>query len=255
MRNARKKIMAVGALLVVCLMVFCCCGAPGEASPQNGTGQVTMSQPGDAGAAAKNAEPQEEDVQDAAAQPGVMQALQSVIAGETEFFETGLEKKLNIADLRQAVSTDSEVTVEVEDFTVMDLDGDGSGEVVLWLSVNGNEYYGCEVLHEEDQQVYGYCIPYRAFNSLKEDKTFTFSSGAGNTGIGIMKFDKTVYEIEKIVLSEVSYDEDNNPSVGFHVKGKQASQQDFNAEMEKQNEKKDAVRYGFTDQNVEAYIR
>ena len=78
--------------------------------------------------------------------------------------------------MRQAVSPDDEAAVAIAAFTVIDLDGDSVKEVVLWLAVNGNEY-GCEILHCQNEKIYGYLLPYRAFNSLKEDGTFHFRAG------------------------------------------------------------------------------
>lgn len=177
--------------------------------------------------------------------------IKEVMRGEKDFFETGIGQNLNIKDLWKVVSSDSTVKAEVEKFTVIDLDGDGIDEVVLWIKANGIDY-GCEILRYDGEDVYGYLMWYRAFNGLKEDGTFSFSGGAADSGFGKLKFEGKTCNTEKISYSESDYDSDDEITVSFFVNGEDTSKELFEMEIQKQDEKKDAVWYDFTDENIAA---
>ncbi len=121
----------------------------------------------------------------------------SILLGKKDFICTDWanNKRLNIEEIKQAVTDEDGITVRAVKFAKLDLDGDGEDEVVLWLQVNGHLDYGFEVLHYHDGEVYGYTLPYRAFYELKTDGTFIYSGGAADSGIGKIKFSGTEYSI------------------------------------------------------------
>ena len=120
----------------------------------------------------------------------------SILLGTSNFICTDLgNKSLNISEIGQAVTDDDSITVNATKFAVTDLDGDGEEEVVLWLQINGVSDYGFEILHEQNGEIYGYTLQYRAFMDLKTDGTFLFSGGAADSGIGKMSFSETGYII------------------------------------------------------------
>ena len=134
------------------------------------------------------------------------------------------------------------------------MDTDGIDEIVLWLSANGDDNYGCEILRYHDAEVYGYLMWYRAFNSLKSDGTFSFSGGAADTGFGKLIFDGKGFRTERIVYSKSDYGSDNEIVVSFFVNDEEATQSLFETELQKQSEKKDAVRCEFTVANIETLM-
>ena len=77
-----------------------------------------------------------------------------------------------------AVRDDSNVTAKATKLAIVDLEKDDTPEVILWLVVNNDDYYGSEVLR------------YRSFIDLKADGTFSCSSGAADYGFGTVKFAK-----------------------------------------------------------------
>ena len=180
--------------------------------------------------------------------------LMAVMVGNKDFFETGLNQELNVRELKNAVTSDNTVTAEVKKFSVIDLDTDGIDEIVLWLSANGDDNYGCEILRYHDAEVYGYLMWYRAFNSLKSDGTFSFSGGAADTGFGRLIFDGKGFRTERIVYSKSDYGSDNEIVVSFFVNDEEATQSLFETELQKQSEKKDAVRCEFTVTNIETLM-
>lgn len=223
-------------LLVFCLLLFCSCSHAAGKRPEPGLdddGQMKVVR--------------------AASGAGIPGLLSGAVAGETDFFETGIGEAINIVNMRQAVSPDDEAAVAIAAFTVIDLDGDSVKEVVLWLAVNGNEY-GCEILHCQNEKIYGYLLPYRAFNSLKEDGTFHFSSGAADQGTGKIRFDEQEYWVDRIAFSESMPGPDGQLAVSFIIDGRESSQGTFKEKMERQDEKCDAARYDFTEENLEKYL-
>lgn len=182
----------------------------------------------------------------------IMETYKAVLQGKTEFFSVNANKNLNISQLNQSVSDDSSVTAKATKFAIVDLDNDGSPEVILWLTVNNDDYYGFEVLRYQNGAVYGYTLWYRAFMNLKADGTFSFSSGAADNGFGTVKFTENTYSIDKITYSESSYDSDNNMSVSYFVDHESATEDEFLAAVNQQSEKADATWYDFTDDNIEA---
>ena len=125
-------------------------------------------------------------------------------------------------------------------------------EVVLQLGPN--ETWGRLILHAKNEDVYGYWIPSRAMQNLKEDGTFNFSNDAGNSGIGTLSFGDQTYETTELVRSEVLYDADNAPAVLYYINGAVSSQEAFDQEMASQAHKKDAVAFEFTTTAIESYF-
>lgn len=183
-----------------------------------------------------------------------MSAYKSVLQNKAEFFSTDANKNLNITQLNQAVSNDSSVTAKATKLAIVDLENDGTPEVILWLVVNNDDYYGFEVLRYQDGVVYGYTLWYRAFMELKADGTFSFSGGAADYGFGTVKFTQKAYSVDKISYCESGYDSKNNQSVSYFVEHGSATEDDFLSAIKKQSGKAEAEWYGFTDDNIETML-
>ena len=181
-------------------------------------------------------------------------SYQSVLQNKTEFFSTDAKKNLYVDQLNQAVSDDSSVTVKVIKFAIVDLEKDGTSEVILWLDVNNNDSYGFEILRYQDGTIYGYTIWYRTFMDLKADGTFSFSSGAAGNGFGTVKFTENGYTMDKISYSESSYDSNNNQIISYFVNQESANEDDFLSAIKKQSEKTGATWYEFINDNIESTL-
>lgn len=176
---------------------------------------------------------------------------QSVLQNETTFFSIDAKEDLNITQLNQAISDDSSVKVKVTKFAIVDLENDDIPEVILWLAVNNNDDFGFEILSFKDEMVYGYTLSYRSFMDLKDDGTFSFSSGAADYGFGTVKFTQKGYTVDKISYSESSYDSNNNLSISYFVNHESATEEDFLSAINKQSEKTGVTGYYFTNDNIE----
>lgn len=183
-----------------------------------------------------------------------MSTYKSVLQNKTQFFSTDAKKNLNISQLNQAVSDDDSVKVKAIKLAIADLENDEIPEVILWLDVNTNEYYGFEVLRYRDGVVYGYTLPYKSFMDLKDDGTFSFSSGAADSGFGKVKFTENGYSIDKITYSESSDNSGNNQITSYFVNNQSASEEDFLSAINKQSDKTAITWYDFTDENIEKLL-
>lgn len=179
------------------------------------------------------------------AEPEIPAAIKRIFNSESKFYDTGIMQEISLNELGEAVSSDSSLKVEADSYAIIDLDGNGTSEAVIGISVNDNNYYGYEVLSLTEGRVYGYLLPYRAFNGLKEDGSFFFSSGAADSGFGTLRFSTEGYEIEPIAYSESSYDEKDNLTVRYFIGDKEATEEEFAAAIDEQSTKPDITMQTF----------
>lgn len=121
-------------------------------------------------------------------------------------------------------------------YSIVDLNGDSSPEAVGWLSRGANDYWGFLVLRCDNDVVYAYELAYRAFNELKSDGTFSFSSSVSDHGIGKIEFLSGTYKINKIAYSETEY---GTQKVSYYVDNNSVSKEDFEAYVAEQSQKQD----------------
>lgn len=176
--------------------------------------------------------------------------FQSVLQGRTSFFSTDANQNLSIQELGQAAGIDSSIAVEPFKFAVIDLDGDDVQEIVLWLQAGENDSFGFEILRQQGGQIYGYALVYRAFMDLKKDGTFSFSSGAADSGFGSISFTDKSYKIHEIARSESAYDANDELTVSYFVNGQAATEAEFMSAVEKQAGKESILWYDFNDENI-----
>ena len=184
--------------------------------------------------------------------PSIGERYKEILLDNGEFLSTDLHnKELSLANIGEAVTDDDSITVKATKFTIIDLDGNGENEIVLWLQINGVSDYGFEILRYKDEKVYGYTLPYRAFMNLKTDGSFEFSGGAADTGIGKLKFLEDEYTTEKLVYSDSEYNAANELKVQYFANGEACSEEEFNTAMSQQEEKPDVGWYDLTDNSVD----
>ena len=170
----------------------------------------------------------------------------SILLGQSNFICTDLaNKSLNISEIGQAVTDDDSVTISATKFTIVDIDGDGEDEAVLWLQINNISDYGFEILHYQNGEIYGYTLQYRAFMNLKTDGTFLFSGGAADSGIGKMTFSETGYSVNTQAYSQSGYDTNNELNVQYFINDESCSEDEFNDVLNVQEQKADVEWYDF----------
>ena len=157
--------------------------------------------------------------------------LSCILRGEDAFHDTATKQRAYLTDWLKTNE------MSVSKYSVIDLNGDGVPELVLWLNRGTNEHVGFLVLYDINNTVYAHLLYYREFSDLKEDGTFDFSSGVSNHGIGRIDFEGDTYTIRKLAYCE-SVD---NQNVSYFLENKSVTKQAFDAYENAQNSKTDAV--------------
>jgi len=180
-----------------------------------------------------------------------MEAYKAVLQNKAEFFSTDNKKNVYLNDFL----TNEEIygtVFKLSHFTVLDMDGDGIPEVVLELTVgNYVEFY--EVLHYMDDKVNGYSQVLRGFENLKKDGTVRYSNSAFNNGYRKLSLETDACEDDILGYHNT---ESNNDVVTrtYFIDNKPATEESYNAFAKEQDEKKDAVWYEFSQENIETEI-
>ena len=136
---------------------------------------------------------------------GMEERYKAILLGDGDFVNidrSNQDIRLSLESIKEVVSDEDWVTAEVIKFTVIDLDGNGENEIVLWIQSNNGLDYGFEILYFQDQEVYGFTLPYRGFMDLKTDGTFYSSGGMDNRGIRRLRLSERGYTIEEVSESE-----------------------------------------------------
>lgn len=132
---------------------------------------------------------------------GMEERYKAILLGDEDFVNidrSDQDIRLSLESIKEVVSDEDWVTAKVTKFTIIDLDGNGENEIVLWIQANERSDYGFEILYFQDQEVYGFTLPYRGFMHLKTDGTFYSSGGMDNKGIGKLQFSERGYTIEDV---------------------------------------------------------
>lgn len=186
-----------------------------------------------------------------------VEAYNAVLKGDADFLVSHTGEILNIGQIREAITTDTSITIEAKFFSVIDLDSDGTLEVILNLYINDDNYYGVMVLHYQDGIIYGYVFSQREFSEPKTDGTFYYSSGAGDNGIGKIAFDKDEESIERIAFEETVYDPETESGLkmAYFINYEEATSEEFDAVIDEQLAKPEVKYYEFTVENIDMILK
>lgn len=179
----RRKNKSVCAILVgaAFMSLLSACTVDGNAGGEQSSGTVSM---------------QDENVLSE-----MEEKYKAILLSNGEFVNIDIvdnKRKLSLENIGKAVTDDDSIKVEATQFTMVDLDGNGDNEIVLWLQINGISDYGFEILYYHDQEVYGFTLTYRQFLELKTDGTFLASGGAADTSVYKLQLSEGGYVIEEV---------------------------------------------------------
>ncbi len=169
------------------------------------------------------------------------EAFISVLKNETTFFDVSDNEYVFLNELLDA--GDEASTFEVPHFAVIDMDEDGSTEVVLEIGFFDNIVF-YEVLRYSDGQIEGYIFGHRQLYDLKSDGTFSFSGGAGYYGWARLKYTEGKYE--NVILGLLDNDNIESP---YMIGKEQVSEKVFEEMFMEQDQKEAVVWYDFSVEN------
>lgn len=141
----------------------------------------------------------------------------------------------------------SDMDWTIKRFALLDLDGDGTDELVLNIDYSGEEEY--VILTCYDGAVYANQIVYRGFLTPKADGTVAWSNGAFDNGYARFRFENGV-----LVYDDFAVMIDNGSSVTYTLNGENVSEEDYNAFTAEQNAKDDLAWTEFSVDAVNAAL-
>ena len=153
---------------------------------------------------------------------------------QVTYAETGAKLYLNQLGLDGSV-------FQYESFAVLDLDGDNATEVVL--TIRGG--LGSIVLDSKNSNITAYLVYYRAMNEIKIDGTFSYSSGAADSGFARINFKNG-----KANFKPFTYLQSGVP----YVNGKKSNQSSFDSAVQKQAKKAEPVWFVYNVENVQIIL-
>ena len=162
-------------------------------------------------------------------------SIQDVLKGNQPFYYAANGGSdfapVNIVDIPSLFNHD-DAYMAIQNYAVIDLDGDGSEEAVVFVCGAAGDTGGYLVLHSRDDHVYGYRTDYRTFENLKTDGTFIYSNDLGSKeAVATIGFTQDGLVITDVLSATgQAYMMDN-----FFINGKKATQEEYNAEKEKQD--------------------
>ena len=181
----------------------------------------------------------------------------SVLLGRSQFIlrepYADSERHANIVDA-PAVFDPYDTYMKLWNFAVVDLDGDGADEVLVYACGVAGDMGGYLLLHQEAGNIYGMAFNstisgHSCFLELKTDGTFKHLDPTGTDWMSITRvgFRSTGYVIDDLASASAS---DHGDFDSFLVNHQEATKAEFEAVLAAQDAKPDAVWYDFTEENI-----
>lgn len=135
--------------------------------------------------------------------------FEDILLGNAGFLyiSEGTAEPKNISDVPALFDPDDDY-MKVWDFAVQDLDGDGSAEVILSVQGISGDTGGSLILHQTNDNIYGYPAKNREFSELKADGSFSYIDPTAVDQGGarsISGFTETGYTAEKVTRGSGPY--------------------------------------------------
>lgn len=173
--------------------------------------------------------------------------------------ENGAERSANIADVSALLDPDDPY-MKLWSFAVVDLDGDGANEVLVYGCGVSGDRSGYLLLHQMNGRVYGLAIDHTAgakqwFQNLKTDGTFEHRDDLGTNWMTITRLGfspNTGYILDDLASAHSSNHEEYD---SFEVNHQTAAKAEFEAVMAAQDAKPNAEWHDFTEENINIVFR
>ncbi len=247
--HAQKRAVWAAALAVALAAAVTACAFSSAAAPAE--------EPGESPDPMVSASPEPADPgEESTAQPlTARQALYQALSRKEDikFVYPNTVVTASVDDLRPITVNDND-KVRPEKFTVLDLNGDGEEEAVLWVDAGG---WWTIVLCCEDGEVRGGCYYGRQFDpiDLRIDGTASNFDGAGWRGVGRICFPLRGggYGVEN-VLYEKPLEGGGATDKVYTVNGETVTKAEYEAAYAAWEAQPDAVWYDFTQENLDALL-
>ena len=184
-----------------------------------------------------------------------MEIFRSVLLGDTQFFygSAGNMKAMAITDVPSLFDA-YDPFMKIWEFSVVDLDGDGEEEVILFVTGAAGDMGGKVILHQINGEVYGYITDNRTLVDLKKDGTYVYSDQTGLAEAEIAAvtgFSGTEYTVDKFSCAAGTYEGRDT----FIVNHQPATEEEYLDAVSRQDKKQAAERFEFTNKNIDTIFR
>ena len=166
--------------------------------------------------------------------------------------EHAYNQRATIQQVPALFSPDSEYAA-VWRFAVVDLNRDGEEEMILQVIDAAGDLGGYLILHRQGGELYGFFHRNWAFEELKTDGTFFFSSINGRSWAISGPMDIHVEDTGRGYSIPVVASQEQHPETGaeiFYVGGYRVSKETYNQVLENQRQKEDVPWYDFTLEGI-----
>lgn len=186
-------------------------------------------------------------------QPLPMPALCADVLRGAPFHSVHTGNSLTLDTMDEEVGPGYDIT----QYAVVDLDGDGAAEVVLWLQGPDILYL---ILRESGGVVNGYGCSYRAMNNIKADGTFYDRYVADGEGMGVgystVSFTESGFDFHPFTyeLSLPSREDGSDSNYRLVVDGQPADSQAYRDATARQDAKPGVIWYAFPPDAVEEAV-
>ena len=181
-----------------------------------------------------------------------IEAYRAILQENAPFVDSLDGESFDIAHLKEMTVPYVDYPVEADSFSLVDLDHDGTPELILSVPIGADTH--SLILRYEDNIVYSFCFPGRAFNTLKKTGTFWASGGATESGICAITFSKGQYIVDKFTYC-TARDQDEQDhgdnKVKYFVNHKEVSEAECSLATDEWMELPDADWYECVDENID----
>lgn len=182
----------------------------------------------------------------------LLRLYKSILKNESTFFDTDNNKSITIQQLEESFAPQ----LSLSEFSIIDLDYDNLPEVVLAFKSSPTEYgfsyvQYCTILHYQNNNVYSYSLPHRAFEELKVDGTFSWAGSASRHGFGKITFNKTITENVDLIDKYTYCDAHNDIYV---INYQPATEAEFKLEQNYELLKPNVAWFEYTAINIDFYF-
>lgn len=248
----KEKITRIVLILVMTvLLIFIYLKLKGRYSTENeGSSDSEQTVSGSSVSDTDNFAPAISDKPDSTTNTSADEIFKDVLLGNTHFryLSGGKIGAIAITDVPALFDADDSF-MKIWEFAVVDLNGDGDDEVILFVVGAAGDTGGKVILHRIGDTVYGYITDDRTLVDLKTDGTYNYSDPTGVTEAGIAaitNFSEIGHTVDKISYEIGTYEGWNSFVVDHHP----ATEEEYLDAVSKQEKKQNAEWYDFNNENI-----
>ena len=176
--------------------------------------------------------------------------FKAVLFGNAPFIycSDGSAETMAITDVPALFDADDPL-MKIFELIVVDLNGDGEDEVILFVAGAAGDMGGKVILHQIGDEVYGYITDNRTLVDLKTDGTYGYSDPTGMVEAGIaavVDFSETGYTTDKITYATGTYDGWD----AFAADHQPVTEEEYLDAVSRQDQKQNAEWYEFSNENI-----